>query len=91
MNSRVILVPGVGTAAPEQWFEGKGHSWPRILPDDALPSPIVYQFDHKLSLKTDSNLWSDILDRGLWFLQALLNLLNTDRGHRAPVSQLMTS
>lgn len=73
----VIMVPGVGTNLPETWFEGKGQSWPQILPDEILPSPVVYQFDHKLTLDTDSKLWSDILDRGLGLLEALLNLLDT--------------
>ena len=73
----VILVPGVGTAPPETWFEGKGQSWPQILPDDAVPTPVVYHFDHKLSVDTDSKIWSDVLDRGLGLLEALLNLLNT--------------
>ena len=48
-----------------------------IIPDDALPSPVVYQFDHKLSMDTDSKLWSDSLDRGLGFLETLLYLLDT--------------
>ena len=73
---RIIVVPGVGTASPDTWFEGRGRSWPDLLPDNVLPSPAVYQFHHGLGLDTDMPLWSDILDRGLGLLEALLILLD---------------
>ena len=85
MKSSVIMVPGVGTASPETWFEGKGYSWHQTL--DAVSSPVIYQFDHRLSLDTHSKLWSDILDQGLTFLEALLNLVDTRTDvHKASVS-----
>jgi hypothetical protein len=72
----VIVVPGVGTASPDTWFEGKGQTWDHFLPDDVLPSPTVYYFHHGLGPDIDSRLWSNLLDRGLGLLEDLLVLLN---------------
>ncbi|KAH8587276.1 hypothetical protein B0O99DRAFT_656491 [Bisporella sp. PMI_857] len=75
--SSVIVVPGIGTASPGAWFEGKGQTWDHFLPHDVLPSPSVYYFHHGLGPDIDSQLWINILDRGLGLLEDLLVLLNT--------------
>ncbi|KAJ6186405.1 hypothetical protein N7519_007706 [Penicillium mononematosum] len=72
----VIVVPGVGTASPRTWFEGKGESWLDFLPSSALPSPAVYQYNHGLnSGEKDSQIWHNVLEKGLGLLEALLMLL----------------
>ncbi|MCJ1357710.1 MAG: hypothetical protein MMC33_007706 [Icmadophila ericetorum] len=73
----VIVVPGVGTAAPGTWFEGRGQSWLHFLPGEVLPSPTIYHFDHGLDPDMDSRIWSNVLDMGLGLLEALLQLLGS--------------
>jgi hypothetical protein len=71
----VIVVPGVSTPAPGTWFEGKGQTWHRFLPEKVLPAPAIYQYDHDLGPDMDSRIWSNVLDRGLGLLEAMLILL----------------
>jgi len=71
----VIVVPGVATPVPGTWFEGKGQTWLHFLPENVLPAPTIYQYDHKLGPDMDSRIWSNVLDRGLGLLEALLILI----------------
>jgi hypothetical protein len=72
----VIVVPGVGTPPANTWFQGKGQRWPQLLPEDVLPSPSVYLFNHNLLLDTNPRLWSDVIEKGLELLEALMTLFN---------------
>lgn len=73
----MIIVPGIGTGPSSAWFEGKGKNWQSLLPEDVLPAPAVYQFDHDLDSNMNANIWTEILNRGFELLEALLILFKS--------------
>jgi hypothetical protein len=65
---RVILIPGIGTAAPDQWTIAS-ESWLHNISPTAQRMQLV-SFDHQLRLDANFS-WQQVLDEGSRLLDAL--------------------
>lgn len=73
----MITVPGVGTAPPEEWRSGPTSTWVTNGPQDLLPGPAVYAYDHGLDVESVCS-WAAVFQQSPEFLEAVLLLKDSD-------------
>src|SRR5450432_2656135 len=69
----IAVVPGLGSASPENWGKSSGEPWLKTLLLNAAPNSSIICFDHGLSSEENFS-WQGLVERGTHLLDALLGL-----------------
>ncbi|MCJ1382412.1 hypothetical protein MMC17_005525 [Xylographa soralifera] len=77
IRSLLIVIPGIGTRAPEEWTDSNGQLWLSNVTDDIASKPAVFVYNHG-QIPSDAFTWQGLIDAGNMFLVDLAKLRDAE-------------